>query len=350
MRRKLYILLVFTAIVLVGSFFLSVTFGVVLFVLVCFAVLAMFVFLLMNKIIKKTNWWYNQYKATEQFITGVGYRDNIIRNYDIVNLGSNPARYAFFYEDVKGQSWATGSQGQDMDFEILKFYHSYLKENGVVLIPIMPFSALSPYLKEHPEHWGLAYYSKFAKILDYSQILTLPNGRRTLFYLRFPLLFNWRAVRYIFRDVKEDNTYWTTEQPMMKMELEQDATIWINAWLKEFGLNGLDDVFDERWKKYIEEAVSLNRKMVDFCLDRNLKPVFICVPMTKHLSCMFTEKVFDYLVLNFVGECNVHHIPFLDYTHDDRFINDNLYLNSFFLNLKGRKTFTTQVLKDLNLL
>lgn len=303
--------------------------------------------LLANKLLKRTNWWKNQYLATEQFVSNAGYRDNIIRNYDIVNLGSNPAYFAFFYENVKGQSWATGSQGQDMDFEILKYYHSYLKKNATVIIPIMPFTAISPYLKERKDYWGLEYYSKFAKILDWSQVQNFPYRNNLFRYLRFPLMFNKKAIKYLIHDVNPDNRFTVTEQPMMKMELEQDATIWIRSWLKEFNLQSLNEVRDDMWKKYYDEAVSINKLIVNFCLERDLRPVFLCVPMTKHLSSLFPSSFHQYMITDFVNKANVHNVPFLDYTNDERFTVDNLFFNSFFMNLKGRKLFTKQVLKDL---
>ena len=157
MNRKIKKLLPIAIVLWIASFFLSFTLGVLLAVIGLLLISAAVLFLLLNKMLKHTNWWRNQYLATEQFVSNAGYRDNIIRNYDIANLGSNPAHFAFFYEDVKGQSWATGSQGQDMDFEVLKYFHSYLREGGTVLIPIMPFTAISPFLKERPEYWGMAY-------------------------------------------------------------------------------------------------------------------------------------------------------------------------------------------------
>lgn len=42
--------------------------------------------------------------------------------YSIVNLGSNPARFAFFYENVNGANLSTGTQDLYMDLCILKQY------------------------------------------------------------------------------------------------------------------------------------------------------------------------------------------------------------------------------------
>ena len=235
-----------------------------------------------------------------------------------------------------------------MDFEILKFYHSYLKEGGTVLIPIMPFTAISPYLKERNDYWGLSYYSKFAKILNREQMRLQPFGDKVYKYLQYPILYNKKAIRYLLCDVSLDSRYLISEQPLMKMDLEFDANKWINNWRKEFNLKTLLDVKDDKWSKYYDEAVEINKKIVEFCLQRELQPVFVCVPMTKYLSSLFPQEFFDYMITDFIKIINVHNVPFLDYTKDVRFIQDEYYMNSFFLNLKGRKIFTKQVLADLN--
>lgn len=349
MRKTIFILCTAALIACAVVCFVKLWVGLLMIIIALLAVFALFLFLLCNKLIKNTNWWNNQFIGTRQFVTNVGYRDNIIRNYDIVNLGSNPARFAFFYEGVKGQSWATGSQGQDMDFEILKYYHSYLREGGTVLIPIMPFTAISPYLKGRPDYWGVQYYSKFAKILDSSQIAKMPCANDVYKYLDYPLLYNKYALLKLINDSEADKRYEMADQQMTTMELQQDASKWIKMWLQEFQIGKLTDVLSERWQSFYNEAIEINKSIVEFCIERSLKPVFICVPMTKVLSDKFPESFKKYMVDDFINKINIHHVPFLDYTTDARFQDENLYIDSFFLNLRGRKLFTNQVLKDLNL-
>lgn len=349
MRRKAKYLFVTALFLWCASWFVSLSLFVTLGIIGVLLIGAGVFFLVANKLIKKTNWWKNQYLACQQFVSNSGYRENIQRNYDIINLGSNPAHFAFFYENVKGQSWATGSQGQDMDFEILKYFHSYLKRGGTVLIPIMPFTAISTYLKERDEYWGIEYYSKFYQILDGYQASKLPNSKKIGRYLKLPLLYNRKAIRYLIKDYLPDSRYQITEQPLMQMELMEDAKRWINGWLKEFKLTNLNNCLLEKWDVYYRQAISQNRMIVDYCLERDLKPVFICVPMTRYLSDLFPAEVRKYLVTDFVKACNEHDIPFLDYTLAPEFQDASLYFDSFFLNMRGRKLFTRRVLKDLGL-
>ena len=349
MKKRLYFWGLMSIACCVAAFAIKIWLGVVFTVIALIGAIFAFLFFVSNKLIRHTNWWKNQYVGITQFVSNSGYRDNIIRNYDIINLGSNPARFAFFYEGVKGQSWATGSQGSDMDLEILKYYHSYVKEGGTILIPIMPFTAISPFLKERPDYWGVQYYSKFAQILDSSQVASLPYKKEVQTYLRYPMLIDKSSVFSLVLDSVPDSRYTIDEQPMMSLELQQDASNWIKMWQKEFGLRELTDVLAEKWNTYYQEAINLNRQIVSFCLERNLKPVFICVPMTKHLSDLFPSSFWNYMVTDFVRQVNEHCVPFLDYTFDLKFQDDNLYMNSYFLNMRGRKQFTHQVLVDLGL-
>lgn len=305
--------------------------------------------IVLNKLIKKTNWYSNKFRFTHQFVSNMGYRDNIIRNYDIVNLGSNPAAYGLFYEKVKGQNWATGSQGLDMDFEILKYFHSYIKKGGYVLIPIMPFSSISPYIKVRGGFWNEEYYAKFASILDYSQVDRLPNSRKVRLFLKYPLLVRPKAIQYLVKDVERDNSIAISEQLMMEMELMQHAQSFMKGWLHEFNLKALTIEELAPRMKYAEEAISIVKNMVDYCIERELKPVFITIPMTDYLSSLFPENVTKLLTYDFIDKCNVRNILFLDYSKVEELKDSSLFKDSFFYNLKGRKVFTNQVLKDLKL-
>ena len=54
-------------------------------------------------------------------------------------------------------------------------------------------------------------------------------------------------------------------------------------------------------------------------------------------------------VYDFIKMVDRENIPFLDYSKDALFMDNSLYMNSLFMNLRGRKLFTKRVLKDLNI-
>lgn len=314
-------------------------------VLLFFVFFSVAVFLFLNRMFKKTNGYKNAFRYTSQFVSNIGYRDDLVRNYEVVNLGSNPARFAFIYTSVLGQNWSTGSQSLNYDFRILKYYHSYLKSGAVVILPLVVFSSCyADELTSEPE-----YHLKFNKILPSD--LRFKNDWKTRLKMRYPFLSHpLKAVRFLLRDCPEDTRILITDQAMDKKELIRDAEGWIKGWKQEFDISGLDAPLSSENLTRRQENVKILRNMIDFCLERELKPVLLIPPMTSYLSSHFSKAFRENYIYSFVKEVNVRRIPFLDYMDDGRFCDPDLYFNSFFLNLKGRKLFTQQVLKDLQVI
>lgn len=298
-----------------------------------------------NRLLKTTNWYKNHFVFTT-FRTS--YWEHDVRNFEVANVGSNPARFGFFYETVKGQNWSAGSQALDMDLEVLKYYHSYLKEGGHVLIPIVPFTSVSsPSL--HFENRDRAYQVKFASVLNYWQLVRLPGGLKALRWIQSPLFSDFKAIRYLLKDTEKDKRLDMAEQPMESIALRLDARGWIKLWKKEFGILNLEAPLGERLQAARRQSVADLQAIIDFCLERKLKPVLVIPPVTEFLASEFTPRMRETYIYSFIRQANVHDVPFLDYLDDKRFSDVNLYFNSFFLNLRGRKLFTNQVLSDLGI-
>lgn len=314
------------------------------------AALALAMLLVLNKALKQTNWYKNVFVYTKQMCSNAGYRDYLVRNLDIVNVGSNPARFAFHYEDVKGENWSTGNQGKDMDFEILKFRHSFLRKGGVVLLPIIPFSGVAGFLKKNnPEYLGIKYYAKFAHTLDGGQANRIPECHKAFKWIKYPLLFEPKALRYLFFDQQPDNRLSLTEQPLMMPQIIEDARHRIEGWLKEFNMQTLDEPLSKELKEGINNSVSIMQQMIDYLKERNLRPVILLLPTSRPLQQYFTQNIKQRLVYDFITQINRSKVEFLDYSNTEEFLDPQLYFDSLFLNLRGRKLFTKRVLKDLNI-
>ena len=120
-----------------------------------------------NKIVKRTNWYKNVTPEWGKFPIEKWYRTNLDRNYDIVNVGSSSALYAFNYEGipVKAFNWAMQPQSMEYSFRILKNFSSILGPKGIILIPLGPFSGLSVTGK-----WTERLNDRYYGILDPSTI------------------------------------------------------------------------------------------------------------------------------------------------------------------------------------
>lgn len=347
--RKNILALVFIAtslIIIIGALFINLWLGVTFILFSLIGISILMLFLIANRIIKKTNWWKNNLLYTHQFVSNAGYRYNLERNYEIVNVGSNPARFAFIYDDVIGENWSTGTQGLDMDFEVLRYFHSYLKQGAIVLLPIVPFSSVSGYLEQFKT--SRHYLAKFVSILDYLQVLHHEKLKRGNYYFYYPLFYNWRAIRYLIKDEKPDCRIEKNDQPMGLLQLKNDAQKWIAGWEKEFAIKTLDGQLPGHLEKGRKISVEIMRKMILFLKERGYNPVIVSPPMSEALTMYFTDDIKKAYIYSFVDEFRDMNVAYLDYT-DSQFIDNKLYFNALYMNLKGRRLFTEQVLKDLNI-
>ena len=305
--------------------------------------------------LKKTNWWNNNFLYTHQFVSNEGYRRDLERNYEIVNLGSNPALFALRYDDVKGCNWASGTQGPDMDLAILQLYHSYIRRGGIVLIPIVPFSSCSPYLWHHKKVGSdidrLRYKARFHKILQDGYLPgTLGDVREVHRWLRNPIRGNWKIIRYIYNDVMPDRRMEISEQPLQYLELRRAARAMMKCWMDEFDLKDLDLPLDERMESCHEECADKFAEIIDFCKERDLRPILILPPITRVLRMMFSDKAVETYIYSFIRRIQKRSkVTLMDYLNDEELSDSSLYFDSLFMNARGRRIFSERVLAELGL-
>lgn len=317
-------------------------------ILLAFYVLIAFS-LYLNWLLKKTDWWKNQFVFTHQFISNQGYRENLTRNIEIVNVGSNPARFAFDYDDlILGANWSTGNQGLDMDYQLLRFYHSFMKEGATVLIPIVPFSSVSAYLIPSI-YKDKSYMVKFYSVLDYLQTEYLPQFKHVRYWYKYPLLFNWLAVRFLLRDVKPDKRILYDSDLTNRVDAVT-AELLMDNWKSEFNIKDLEAPLSSELQEARKQSVQLMRNMLEYLVERGYKPVFIIPPVSKMLSTYLTEPFRERYIDSFIREFSEYNVPYFDYTKVLEFQADDLFFNDLFMNVKGRTTFTKRVLTDLKMI
>jgi len=301
------------------------------------------VFLVLNKLVQRTNWYKNQ------LADGLKFRKNILFDLDICNLGSNFGKFAFSYEGtgLKGKNWAVGPQTLSYDFCILKNYSSYLKEGATVLIPLCPFSGC---VKEYETDAANYKYYSFLHpilILNYSQ----STKEKVMRFVNTPFQSSpLRAIKRLIKDVPAANDILLSTNSMDVENLEKDAKKYLDAWKLEFSISDLDAQVSTKNRDCIAYNTNLLTKMISFCLERNLKPVIVLPPVTKALGSKFSETFRENYIYSFIRKVNTQQVPFLNYFDDERFADSDLYFNSVFLNAKGRRLFTNTVLRDLNLI
>lgn len=349
MKRKCLDLGVFAFIAAMGLFYFNKIFAII-WVLGCLLLISVMIgFLILNSLVKKTNWWNNKFCYTKKFCSNLGYRTYWVRNLEVVNVGSNPALFAFNYENILGENWSSGTQGLNMDFEILKYRHSFLKEGAYVLIPFVLFSSVSEYLNTKPGHRSVDYYLKYLRIIDYRQISKLPCGKDIFRYARYPLLYNLRSLKYLIKDVEPNRLLDITSQTMSLTEMQYDADMFISGWKREFDIKSLKQPLNKALQDAMKDTAKIVSDMIDFLEERNYKPVFVFPPMSESLYEKIPSQTLQCYVYDFINLINKPEVPFLDYCRKEELRENKYYFNSLFMNLEGRRVFTKKILEDLKL-
>ncbi len=265
-------------------------------------------------------------------------------NLDFVNLGSTSSLYAFKYDGlpIKAANWALRAHNLRGDLLVLKNYFSYIKEGGRVALPLCPFSAISGEWEEFEDR----YYSilKLRSIPHFSYRKKIEVEDRKLNPLRyFPLI---EAIKGPLRFIKGNKSHKRSE-----VEMEKSAQQRMKSWMAEFTIYDMDYELDLVNRDALQRSIAVLRQIIDFCLERNLKPIIIIPPVYHTLSEKFSAKAQTYLTEALINGTLRPEVPYLNYWEDTEFTNDiTLFNDSFLLNDKGAKKFTQKVLKDIQLI
>ena len=265
---------------------------------------------------------------------------------DIVNLGSSSANHAFSYDEVLGYkcaNWAMSPQSLTADFAILQNYSSFIRRGGYVLIPLCPFSCLGGST--------LLMNDKYYTILSATSIpyFSLKKKLQMLDIKENPI--NYYPLVQLKVDIKNflKRKKGVVEKQISYTEFEKNAQTWINDWMKEFSLYSLDDSFTLRNQDSFDDAVVLLRAMIAYCKQKEFKAVIVIPPVSHALLRWFPDEIRKKYIYDLISKVGVENVIVLDYLESQVFKNEDLFLNAFFLNKRGSKLFTNQVLADLHI-
>lgn len=297
---------------------------------------------IMSFFIKKTAWYNEQiFMDCKKF----WFIDNY--NLDIINLGSNSAKYGFNYtkQNIHAANWAMGPQSLYIDLLILQCYYSYLKQGATVLITLCPFSCLVGYDYSYlnDKYYTVLHHSQFPcfNIHKRKEMIDIKNNP----YKYIPLYQIFREFYRIF-----NNLFVRDKISLTNIEMEQDAERFMLSWKSQFFLKNLDDDYSLLNKNSFEESKEILHNIVDFCNRYGFKPVVVMPPVSTSLKKYFSQKVLCKNIDRFVEEAIGNSAPFYNFWNDKRFANNSYFKNSYFLNQKGAYLFTSLVIEKLKLI
>ena len=306
---------------------------------------------MLSDILYKTEWYKNLFVDHQIYPDNFWYRDHEERNYDLVNIGSSSAKWAFYYDDlgVKAMNWAQQPQTLLEDFNLLRTYHSVLRKKGYVLITVMPFTGLN-------KETGIYDAIKYLKLDTQGEAIEPILFDKAMRYAKYPILFGRPAisalVRYVMRKEVKNTCIekWNRNgNPLSDEELKADAKRWMANWKAQFKIADIEKPLTNENQKGREYRIKLMRKMIDFCIERDYQPVLIIPPVTEYLAKELTPKFCQIYVYDYLEQVE-RNMKILDYSKEKMLMDKDLFMNSFFMNRRGAKAFTERVLKDLRLI
>lgn len=295
---------------------------------------------ILSRIARRSS-WYNEviFQDCAKFWKIVDYK------IDVVNLGSNSAKYGFDYSEcgIVGYNWAMGPQSLMMDLNILQCYYSYLKPGATVIIPLCPFSCMVGY--------DFSYFAdKYYTVLNHAQIPFFNIHKRVLMNDMRNNPGNYIPFVEVLKVLVNKLFFWRKKKNTTCSDFEKDAIVFINAWKGQFFIKDFDDEWSCNNKNSYKESQELLGKIVDFCKRYDFRPAVVMPPVSPALKQYFPEIIINRYVVNYVKGAIGEEVIFLSYLDDKRFIDNSLFKNSYFLNNDGAKLFTKTVLQDLSLL
>lgn len=293
--------------------------------------------------IARNSKWYNQlmFGDCDKFWN---LKDNV---YNIVNLGSFSAKYAFNYSsiDLVAGNWAMGPQSFLFDLAILKSHIGCIKKNGVVLIPICPFSCLVGYDTE--EFMKDKYYTIVNP--EYLPVYSRTRHNEVELIKNDPL--HYIPLMQFIAEIKKLVSFSNKKRNIQIREdkMEADAQNWIMMWKELFNISDFSKPLSSQNNKAYKETQDILCLMVNYIKENGLTPVIVLPPIFSTLRNKFNSELMHLLVYDFLKDSVGDKALFLDYTGNTSYDNPEYYYNSYFMNNKGASLFTKNVINDLRI-
>ncbi len=291
---------------------------------------------ILNKVVRNT-YWYNHvaFPNCHKFWS--------YRTFDteIVNLGSTAALHAFDYSNFshKAVNFAMEAQTFREDYEILRNYSSFLKEQAIVFIPLCPFSSLGGsrvYFEDY-------YYS----ILN---IASIPNSS----YKKYTEVMNVMNSPYKYISIygilqglfKSKNNKSASNE-----ELEKDALSKMNSWKREFSISDWNYSPTLSNIDAYNDSQDILKEILSYCERKKYRAVIVIPPVSPQLSKLYNQEKEDYYIKQFIEGANIQGVPVVNLLRE---LNDNCYFaNSIILTQAGANAFMNELyikLQNLSIL
>lgn len=292
-----------------------------------------------NNKIRKSNWYHNRFPHLREF-------ERLEQGADIICIGSVPAKNAIDFNsvsNVKGYNLAIGPETIFYDFQVLKNYHSYLREGGIVLFVLCPFTFLKDYYRNE-------FGSQFYLNIRYYPVLhraMIDNFDYKLYHkwVEEPLLIGKDAWKRLIKDSPQNRAMYHETNPDTKEQSVQICKERVKNWMREFRMNDLNpEHIPQETEAAIQGNINIFKQMKAFAEERGYHPVIIIPPFPSEMTELLPENLVEHTLFEPVKQTG---IPYFSYYGMDEWLSRDLYYHGFLLNAKGRKMLTNDIMSRL---
>lgn len=262
--------------------------------------------------------------------------------FEFVNLGSTAGVWAFDWDgaEVSGGNFAMESQSATYDFALLRKFERFLAPQAVVIMTFSPFSSLCS--KDYPLP-NRCSFAKYYGLLRDEEMTYHSDVERFRVWLSLHLAKpGWRKWLEASRPRLQEKS-----SPQKRKETVQSLR---RLWMARFGQSVFcAGCISPGLKKDWDWNVNTYQQMVDWCVYRGYRPVFVLPPLASEFDTLLSESFYSTYVFDFIEKVNRPRVPFLNYISDEQFRgNQDVYFDDALrLSYEGRSLFTRIVIDRL---
>lgn len=266
-----------------------------------------------------------------------------IKNLKIVNVGSSHTTYGIKYpKNIEAYNMGLSSQTFYYDFEILKKYYEKLDENCIVIIPISIFSFYNGYDVQDISR-------NYIQLLNQKVLIGINRNEYILgryFPVTQPMVRIPKTLKYIVASLKNkkfDKKYVVYPENLSLERKKKEAII---TALRHLGITDKKFSHDKK-----NTGIKQLKEILTFCEEKGFRPILISTPQTYLYNEQIGEENYQERIYDNIKEVenqlNKKYL-YLNYSHDERFLNNLEYFSDDdHLNEKGAEHFTEILLNDI---
>lgn len=298
-------------------------------------------FITVNILYRKTHAYKNRFLAARNIMNGV---PRCIR---FANFGSTYTMYAFnSYKELEldGFSFAMDAQSLEIDNVLLHKYANCIEENATVVFGLAACVSLYRY-KMVTDKQKYYQFLKSYELPNYS----LSDATNRIFSRDIGMK---QKLKRIIKDT--DLLYDVVENyPPVCSEEEKKKNMagMANGWVKLFNLNDLKSPnINSENQSNLEFNANLLKSMVEFCIEKKWKPIFVITPFSSELNQYFGYEFVQTVLYKLMQPAREkYNVPVFDYRTHESFQNDDAsYIDGGFrLSKYGSKKFIKLLFRDM---